>query len=118
MEMAVAQSFSKNMGLYGERVGALHLITGSNDSAAKAGGYLNRLQRGEISQPPTRGAKLATQVLTDPELFQAWLRDLKEMSSRIRTMRQGLYNELVVLGTPGSWDHIVSQVRSPSPCSF
>lgn len=111
LEIAVAQSFSKNMGLYGERVGAFHLLTASSDAAEKAKGNLARLQRGVISQPPTRGSKLATLILTNPELYQEWLLDLREMSSRIRDMRQALRDELLSFKTPGSWEHIVSQVR-------
>lgn len=111
LEIAAAQSFSKNMGLYGERVGAFHLLTASPDAAAKAKGHLARLQRGQISQPPMRGSKLATAILTNPELSQEWLIDLQEMSSRIKNMRKALYEDLLSLGTPGNWEHIVSQVR-------
>lgn len=111
LEMAVAQSFSKNMGLYGERVGAFHLLTASADAASRAKGHLARLQRGQVSNPPTRGARIATTILTTPELFQDWLLDLQEMSSRIINMRQALHDELVSLGTPGNWKHIISQVR-------
>lgn len=109
-EIAVAQSFSKNMGLYGERVGAFHLLTHSPDAAAKAQGHLNRLQRGQISQPPRRGAHLAAKILTDELLFSRWLIDLELMSTRIRNMRKALYQELLSLETPGNWEHIVSQV--------
>lgn len=108
-EIAVAQSFAKNMGLYGERVGAFHLVTTSADAAVKAKSQITRLQRGEISQPPARGAKLATAILTSPDLFSEWLADLALMSSRIKNMRRALYEELLSLGTPGRWDHIVSQ---------
>jgi aspartate aminotransferase len=113
MELAVAQSFSKNMGLYGERVGALHLLTGSPDAAGKVKGHILRLQRGLISQPPKRGATIAATILKDTTLFQKWLADLCEMSSRIKCMRQALYDELISLGTPGNWDHILTQVRQP-----
>ncbi|PGH15475.1 hypothetical protein AJ79_02452 [Helicocarpus griseus UAMH5409] len=110
LEMAVAQSFSKNMGLYGERVGALHLLCGTATAAQKAKGHLSRLQRGQVSQPPTMGARLAATILADEELFQSWLGDLKEMSGRIRGMREALYGELVRLATPGEWGHVVSQI--------
>ncbi|KAH0594272.1 hypothetical protein MHUMG1_08111 [Metarhizium humberi] len=112
LEMAVAQSFSKNMGLYGERVGALHLVCRTSMAADKAKGHLARFQRGQISQPPTTGARLAATILSDPELFQEWLLDLGEMSGRIRQMRRALHDELVALGTPGRWDHVISQVAS------
>ncbi|GAD98570.1 hypothetical protein FG03981.1 [Paecilomyces variotii No. 5] len=110
LEMAVAQSFSKNMGLYGERVGAFHLLAASTDAASKAKGHLPRLQRGQVSQPPTRGARIAATILTAPDLFQSWLLDLQEMSARIKNMRQMLRDELMFLGTPGNWDHITSQI--------
>lgn len=112
LELAVAQSFSKNMGLYGERVGALHVLAATAEAASKLKGHLARLQRGHISQPPTRGAKIAATILTSPSLFQEWQFDLREMSGRIRNMRHALHDQLLSLGTPGSWEHIRSQVRS------
>lgn len=108
--MAVAQSFSKNMGLYGERVGALHLLCSTTGAAKRAKGHLSRFQRGQISQPPTTGARLAATILADAALFKDWLGDLNEMSGRIKGMREALYAELTALGTPGGWGHIVSQV--------
>lgn len=111
LELAVAQSFSKNMGLYGERVGAFHLYTASAEAASKAQGHIARLQRGNVSTPPTRGAKIAAKILTTPDLFREWLLDLQEMTSRIKNMRKALRDNLISLGTPGSWDHICSQVK-------
>ncbi|OKL55998.1 hypothetical protein UA08_08790 [Talaromyces atroroseus] len=110
LELAVAQSFSKNMGLYGERVGAFHLSTFSAEAATKAQGHLARLQRGQISTPPSRGARIATTILATPSLYQEWLLDLQEMTSRIQGMRRLLRDNLVSLGTPGNWDHICSQI--------
>ncbi|KAL2406546.1 Aspartate aminotransferase, cytoplasmic [Exophiala dermatitidis] len=110
MELAVAQSFSKNMGLYGERVGALHVLAATADAASKLKGHLARLQRGHISQPPRRGARIAATILTSPSLYQEWLSDLRDMSGRIQDMRRALYDQLLSLGTPGSWEHIPSQI--------
>lgn len=110
--MAIAQSFSKNMGLYGERTGAFHLVAASSDAAERAKGHLARLQRGSISQPPTRGCKLAATILNNEELFQQWLADLRVMSSRIQSMRDELAAELTRRGTPGDWSHIRSQVSN------
>jgi aspartate aminotransferase len=98
------------MGLYGERVGTFHLSASSVEAATKAQGHLARLQRGEISTPPARGAKIAATILTTPSLYQEWLLDLQEMTSRIKGMRKLLRDQLVSLGTPGNWDHIQSQV--------
>jgi len=34
-QMVVAQSYAKNMGLYGERIGALHVVCHNNKTAEK-----------------------------------------------------------------------------------
>lgn len=99
------------MGLYGERVGALHLLCATSQAAVGAKGQLYRLQRGQISRPPRTGATLVAAIVSDEELLQHWARDLRVMSGRIKEMRQALYDELLVLKTPGQWEHIVSQVR-------
>lgn len=109
MELCVAQSFSKNFGLYGQRVGAFHLVTSSPFARERAHGLLADLQRGEISMPPIYGARIVNMILRDPELRESWQRDLTTMADRIISMRAGLYEELTRLGTPGSWKHIVEQ---------
>jgi aspartate aminotransferase len=114
MEMCVAQSFSKNFGLYGQRVGAFHYVLndGSQDLRDTVVVNLCHLIRGEYSMGPTAGCSIVKKVLTSPELTAQWHDDLKTMSSRIISMRQALYNELVRLQTPGTWKHIVEQVRT------
>ncbi|KIW37768.1 uncharacterized protein PV06_09760 [Exophiala oligosperma] len=110
LEFAIVQSFSKNMGLYGERVGALHFLAATADVALTIKGHLSRLQRGNISQPPTRGAMIATTILKSPDLYREWLLDLKKVSTRIRNMRKLMYDELIRLKTPGSWEHLRTQI--------
>ncbi|KAJ5094564.1 aminotransferase [Penicillium angulare] len=110
MELGAAQSFSKNMGLYGERVGALHFLVKSPKEEAKVKGHLLHLQRGQISQPPRRGAKIVAEILHDRAWFHWWLRDVRKMSFRMKDMREKLHKELVALGTPGDWGHILTQI--------
>lgn len=110
IEMLVCQSFAKNFGLYGERVGALHLISADAESKTAIHSQLSLLQRSEISNPPAYGARIASRILNNPDLFNEWQGDLTTMSSRIIKMRNALRGELVHLGTPGSWDHIVTQI--------
>lgn len=117
-EFCVAQSFSKNFGLYGQRAGALHVVT----SGGGDGGFdkvpqavlsnLSLLARSEYGMAPRGGSDIVKTVLGSKELREMWYGDLKHMSGRIQVMRQALYDELVRLGTPGSWEHILSQVRS------
>jgi aspartate aminotransferase len=113
-ELCVAQSFAKNFGLYGERTGAFHFVSAPGPDAAPAcsniASQLAILQRSEISNPPAYGARIASRVLNDPVLFKEWEADLRTMSGRILEMRQGLRDRLEKRGTPGSWDHITSQI--------
>jgi len=112
LEMCVAQSFSKNFGLYGQRVGAFHYALSNSEK------QLNRivvdnlchLIRGEFSMGPSGGCSIVKKVLTDEKLTAQWHENMRQMASRIQSMRRALYNELVRLGTPGTWEHIVQQV--------
>jgi aspartate/tyrosine/aromatic aminotransferase len=112
MEMCVAQSFSKNFGLYGQRVGAFHYVTNRSSTSIRdiVVNNLCHLIRGEFSMGPRVGCSIVKKVLTSDELTADWHQDLQVMSSRIKAMRQALYNELVRLQTPGTWEHIIQQV--------
>ncbi|KAJ2853504.1 Aspartate aminotransferase, cytoplasmic, partial [Coemansia erecta] len=109
-ELLVAESFAKNMGLYGERTGCLHAVVKDSSQLPKVSSQLNRLSRATISTAPAYGAKVAGMVLGDSELHKEWLANMAEMSSRIKTMRDALRDRLVALGTPGSWDHVANQI--------
>jgi aspartate aminotransferase len=112
-EMAVAQSFAKNFGLYGERAGCFHLVTAPGAApatTARVGSQLAVLQRSEISNPPAYGARIASLILNDPALFREWEADLRTMSGRIIAMRAALRAALERLRTPGRWDHITDQI--------
>ncbi|KAK7745135.1 DNA replication factor C complex subunit Rfc1 [Diatrype stigma] len=110
LEIGFAQSFSKNFGLYGERVGAFHLLTRNSSLKPAIQSQLVRIMRSEVSSSPSFGCRIVATVLSDDRLREQWQGDLKTMSARIRSMREALYAELQRLGTPGDWGHIVSQV--------
>jgi aspartate aminotransferase len=114
LEMAVAQSFSKNFGLYGQRTGALHLVLGDSSVEIKEDAVSNlcHLLRSEVSMAPKYGSTIVKTILESKDLKENWMADLQVMSTRIRSMRMALYDELIRLGTPGSWRHIVDQVSS------
>lgn len=112
----ICQSFAKNVGMYGERVGALHVVLPTSEPKATTEALkraiksqLNKYTRSEISNPPAYGAKLVATILTDPGLRSQWEQDLVTMSSRIIKMRNDLKARLLALGTPGTWDHITNQ---------
>ncbi|KAJ5675156.1 pyridoxal phosphate-dependent transferase [Penicillium maclennaniae] len=113
VEFCVAQSFSKNFGLYGQRVGALHVALSSKapkDVSSNLLGNLCQLVRGEYSMAPRHGAEIVKTVLGSKELRKKWLEDLTTMSERILQMRHALFDELVKLSTPGDWNHIINQI--------
>ena len=113
-ELCVAQSYAKNFGLYGERAGAFHFVAGpgsdAQDTATRIGSQLAILQRSEISNPPAYGARIASTILNDDTLFKEWEEDLRTMSGRIIEMRKALQGHLEDLQTPGTWNHITSQI--------
>lgn len=110
LQMLVAQSLAKNMGLYGERIGALHIVCGSKDVAEKVLSQVNLVIRPMYSNPPANGARIAFKILSNPQKRQQWEEELKLVSKRIQSMRQVLFDELNRLQVPGTWDHIVKQI--------
>jgi len=109
LEFLLAQSFSKNFGIYSERTGALHVFTKSQKIATNVRSKLTKMMRVTSSGAPSHGARIVTKILNDPELYQMWLEDLTEISGRIKIIRKLLRDKLVGLRTPGNWDHLVKQ---------
>ena len=90
----VASSFSKSFSLYGERVGALSIVTSDAGEATRVLSQIKRTIRTNYSSPPTYGAAVVADVLTTPELYSEWEQELAEMRERIRAMRSGLLEGL------------------------
>ncbi|KAL6238693.1 hypothetical protein BDW75DRAFT_237138 [Aspergillus navahoensis] len=109
VECAVCLSFAKNMGLYGERVGALIIFTTDPVAARNTRSVLESLQRSEISNPPAFGAKIAETILSNDRLRGIWFEDLKTMSGRIAEMRRALFEGLNRYSPGRNWDHLVRQ---------
>ncbi|RQM45372.1 aspartate/tyrosine/aromatic aminotransferase [Paraburkholderia bannensis] len=90
----VANSFSKNFSLYGERCGGLHVICEDAAAADRVLGQLTGAVRSNYSNPPTHGAKIVTRVLSTPELKQSWETELAAMCERIARMRVKIHDGL------------------------
>ncbi|QHC94995.1 aromatic amino acid aminotransferase [Pseudomonas sp. R84] len=84
----VSSSFSKSFSLYGERVGALSIISESKEESARVLSQVKRVIRTNYSNPPTHGASIVAAVLNSPELRAQWEAELAEMRLRIRGMRE------------------------------
>lgn len=106
----VASSFSKSFSLYGERVGALSVVTADADEAARALSQLKATIRTVYSNPPTHGAAVVAKVLGDPELRAVWEQELAGMRVRIKEMRRQLVTGLVAAGVSRDFSFITDQV--------
>jgi aromatic-amino-acid transaminase len=105
----LSSSFSKSLSLYGERVGAFSLVTGSPDEAARSLSHLKRIVRTAYSNPPTHGGDIVARVLTDPALRKRWEQELGGMRERIKVMRKALA-EGVAQRVPGAdWSFVLRQ---------
>lgn len=109
-KIALAQSYAKNMGLYGERAGAFSLIASNKDEADRLLSQLKILIRPMYSNPPIHGARLVTEILGDPTLKEEWLCDVKRMADRIISVRTSLRDNLKKLGSSKNWQHITDQI--------
>jgi aspartate aminotransferase len=108
--LCIAQSFAKNFGLYGERVGAFHLSLSLSASTSGAYSQMLRLTRAEISNPPLFGARIVQAILSDADLRAQWVQGLQRMSSRIRNVRSLLRKEIEQRPESGDWSHLESQI--------
>ncbi|KAF1062610.1 amino acid aminotransferase [Burkholderia gladioli] len=109
LNVFVSSSFSKSFSLYGERIGALSIITSSKDEATRVLSQLKRVIRTNYSNPPTHGGALVSAVLASPELYASWVQELGEMRDRIRAMRNGLVERLKTSGVDRDFGFINAQ---------
>ncbi|AXA67966.1 MULTISPECIES: amino acid aminotransferase [Pseudomonas] len=105
----VSSSFSKSFSLYGERVGALTLVSESREESARVLSQVKRVIRTNYSNPPTHGATIVASVLSDPELRALWEAELGEMRQRIRTMRNALVEGLAAAGATRDFAFVNAQ---------
>lgn len=110
VEFVVSQSYSKNMGLYGERVGALTFVVNDKEDLARIMSQLKVLIRRMYSNPPRYGAHVAAKVLNQPDLRALWLKEVKSMADRIIKMRSDLVTNLKKEGSSHNWQHITDQI--------
>ncbi len=109
LDFFVSTSFSKSFSLYGERVGALSVVSSSAEEAARVLSQLKRVIRTNYSNPPTHGAQVVATVLTTPELRKMWEDELTAMRVRIRQMRGALVEKLAAAGVTDDLSFITRQ---------
>ena len=110
LNIFVSTSFSKSFSLYGERVGALSVVAGDKDEAARVLSQLKIVIRTNYSNPPIHGGAVVAAVLGNPELRALWEKELGEMRVRIKAMRQKLVDGLKAAGVQQDMSFITTQI--------
>ncbi len=108
-ELMVCSSFSKNFGLYRERVGALSIVCPKADVVAAVQSQVNRVIRSNYSNPPAHGAAIVNCILRDDNLRATWEKEVAAMRSRINGTRQQFVDALAAKGVPGDYSFITQQ---------
>ena len=108
-ELFVSSSFSKNFGLYNERVGALTAVASNAEVAEIVRSQILICIRANYSNPPAHGASIVTTVLGDPELLAEWDGEVKAMRDRINEMRTSLVDSLEQRGVKRDFSFIARQ---------
>ncbi len=108
-ELLIASSYSKNFGLYNERVGAFTLVAENETIAATALTQVKTIVRTLYSNPASHGASSVALVLADPELTQQWSTELAEMRNRIKQMRNLFVQLLKEYGAQQDFSFIIQQ---------
>ena len=108
-ELIVANSFSKNFGLYNERIGAVTVVAATDNAAVNAFSQIKSTIRASYSNPPAHGALIVSTILEDDSLKQMWHQELKEMRERIAEMRALFVSSLKAHGVEQDFSFISTQ---------
>ena len=108
-ELLLCSSFSKNFGLYRERVGALSILCESAEVAKAVQSQMNRVIRANYSNPPAHGAAIVNCILRDDALRRDWENEVGTMRDRINGMRQQFVTALAKAGVPGDYSFMTQQ---------
>ncbi|MBN5384978.1 aspartate/tyrosine/aromatic aminotransferase [Serratia marcescens] len=108
-ELIVASSYSKNFGLYNERVGACTIVAADAETADRAFSQVKAAIRANYSNPPSHGAAVVATILGNDALRALWEQELTDMRQRIHRMRQLFVNTLQEKGAQQDFSFIIQQ---------
>ena len=109
-EAIIASSYSKNFGLYKERVGALTVISRDAETATRVHSQVKSVVRANYSNPPSHGGAVVATILADPELRARWEQEVAAMRERIHGMRSEFVTKLEGLGVKNDFSFIARQL--------
>ncbi|GJL83007.1 MAG: aspartate aminotransferase [marine bacterium B5-7] len=105
----ICSSYSKNFGLYNERIGAVTYVGDSADEAARVFSHIKTTIRANYSSPPSHGGAIVAEILADSALRSDWEDELAQMRQRIFAMREGFANGLAARGVKRDFSFIKHQ---------
>ena len=108
-ELLIASSYSKNFGMYNERVGAFTVVAENEETANRAFSQVKAIIRTIYSNPAAHGGQTVALVLQDPALKAQWIAELDEMRARIKEMRQKFVDTLKEKGAKQDFGFIIRQ---------
>jgi aspartate/tyrosine/aromatic aminotransferase len=109
IEMLVANSYSKNFGLYNERIGALTIVAKDKEAAQTLLSHVKQAIRANFSNPPVHGAAIVAGILNDPHLRSQWEHEVGEMRDRINGLRHLFVETLNEKGVERDFSFITRQ---------
>lgn len=108
-EMVVCSSFSKNFGLYNERVGAITIKCATQDVTDKAFSHLKTTVRVIYSNPPSHGGAVVTTIMANPDLRKEWESEVADIRGRIKEMRELFVRTLKDKGVKQDFSFLTTQ---------
>ncbi|WP_146514049.1 amino acid aminotransferase [Rubripirellula amarantea] len=108
-ELMVCSSFSKNFGLYSERVGALCVVSSDSATASAIQSQIKKLVRTNYSNPPRHGAAVVATILDDEKLTAQWHDELAMMRNRIKTLREQFVETMKTTGAGHDFSFLLDQ---------
>lgn len=108
-ELLICSSFSKNFGLYRERVGALTVVVPGHEAVGPVQSQIKRCIRSNYSNPPAHGAELVTTILEDSKLTDQWHGEVASMRDRINETRKALVKTLAAKGATADYSFMTRQ---------
>jgi aspartate/tyrosine/aromatic aminotransferase len=108
-EAIVCSSFSKNFGLYSERVGTVALVSKEASFTEAALSQVRQAIRCNYSNPPRHGASTVATVLTDTTLRNEWIAEVNAMRSRISLMRAQFISGMASTGVDRDFSFLSRQ---------
>ena len=108
-EMVICSSFSKNFGLYKERVGAVTLKAADKETIDKAFSNLKTIIRRIYSNPPSHGGAIVTTIMNDAALRAEWENEVAQVRDRIAKMRELFVATLKAKGVEQDFSFLTSQ---------